>query len=140
MPLLSLITFLPLLGVLFLLLVRGEERTVESNAFWMALWVSLVTLFLALLAWFTYDRTLGGFQFVEEREWLPALGLSYRLGVDGISLPFVVLSALLTPIVIVASPHDPRTRPYLYDFILGTRNFNDRLVLCFRSIPVLYLL
>ena len=119
MPLLSLITFLPLLGVLFLLLVRGEERTVESNAFWMALWVSLVTLFLALLAWFTYDRTLGGFQFVEEREWLPALGLSYRLGVDGISLPFVVLSALLTPIVIVASRMiQERARTYMILFLV----------------------
>ena len=119
MPLLSLITFLPLLGVLFLLLVRGEERTVESNAFWMALWVSLVTLALALLAWFTYDRTLGGFQLVEERAWLPALGLSYRLGVDGISLPFVLLSALLTPIVIVASRLvKERARTYMILFLV----------------------
>ena len=119
MPLLSLITFLPLLGVLFLLLIRGEERTVESNAFWMALWVSLVTLFLAVLAWFSYDRTLGGFQLVEERAWLPALGLYYRLGVDGISLPFVLLSALLTPIVIVASRLvKERARTYMILFLV----------------------
>ena len=108
--------------------------------FWMALWVSLVTLFLALLAWFTYDRTLGGFQFVEEREWLSRFGvkLSTRCRWNFLALCRVVSS--VDSDCDCRQPHDPRTRPYLYDFILGTRNFNDRLVLCFRSIPVLYLL
>ncbi|MGR4000997.1 MAG: NADH-quinone oxidoreductase subunit M, partial [Alphaproteobacteria bacterium] len=127
MPLLSLIVFLPLVGVLFLLLLRGSEEAVARNAFWMALWVSSVTLLLALAAWFAYDSSQGGFQLVEESIWVAELGLGYRLGVDGISLPFVILSALLTPLVIVASRSiKTRVRDYmilflvLETFMLGT--------------------
>ena len=127
MPLLSLIVFLPLVGVLFLLLLRGPEEAVARNAFWMALWVSSVTLLLSLAAWFAYDGERGGFQLVEENLWIPQLGLGYRLGVDGISLPFVVLSALLTPLVILASRSiRTRVRDYmilflvLETFMLGT--------------------
>ena len=120
MPLLSLITFLPLLGVLFLLLIRGEERTVESNAFWMALWG------------LAGHPVLGGFGVVlvrphpwrvfnwwkNGRGFLP-WGCITAWALMGISLPFVLLSALLTPIVIVASRLvKERARTYMILFLV----------------------
>src|SRR5690348_3345426 len=93
--LLSLVTFLPLLGALFSLMVRGEEALVARNARFVALWASLGTFVVSLFIWFQFKRGSADFQFVEEVEWLPALGIGYRMGLDGISMPFVLLSTLL---------------------------------------------
>lgn len=119
MPLLSLITFVPLFGVIFILLVRGDEEVVARNSFWMAVWVSLVAFILSLSAWFSYDRAVGGFQLLEERTWIPSLGLAYRMGVDGISLPFVVLSTMLTLVAVIASRNVRyRMREYMILFLV----------------------
>ena len=102
-PLLSLTTFLPLVGVLLLLTVRGDEETVARSCRYAALWVSLATFFLSVIIWIGFDPSDPGFQFIDENEWLPAFGIAYRMGVDGISMFFVLLSTLLTPICILAS-------------------------------------
>jgi NADH-quinone oxidoreductase subunit M len=102
-PLLSLITFLPLLGAVFILFVQGEASIVARNARNVALWTSLITFVLSLFLWFGFDRSSADFQFVEKAAWIPSLGLSYHMGVDGISMMFVLLSTLLTPICILAS-------------------------------------
>jgi NADH-quinone oxidoreductase subunit M len=119
-PLLSIITFLPLVGALFILMVRGEEADVARNARWTALWASLGTFVISLFLWFLFDPAEPGFQFVEEHEWLPSLGIGYRMGVDGISMLFVLLSTLLTPICIVTSWHAIQTRvkEYMIAFLL----------------------
>jgi NADH-quinone oxidoreductase subunit M len=101
---LSLITFLPLAGVLFILMARDEKQEiVDRNARWIALWVSLITFLVSLVIWINFDTTSAGFQFVEEVIWLQELGLAYRLGVDGISMFFVILSTLLTVLCVGAS-------------------------------------
>jgi NADH-quinone oxidoreductase subunit M len=102
-PILSLITWLPLVGGLIIMSVRGDEATVASNARWTALWTSLIVLVLSLVLWVKFDTGEAGFQFVEEIPWLPEYGVGYKLGVDGISVLFVLLSTLLTPICILAS-------------------------------------
>jgi NADH-quinone oxidoreductase subunit M len=102
-PLLSLVIFLPLVGAGFILFVRGEAADVARNARWAALWASLATFLLSLMLWIGFDSTTGDFQFVEERQWIPALDIGYRVGVDGISLLFILLSTLLTPLCILAS-------------------------------------
>ncbi|MFO1188961.1 MAG: NADH-quinone oxidoreductase subunit M [Alphaproteobacteria bacterium] len=119
-PLLSLVTFLPLVGVVFILLTRGEARQVARNARSMALWTSLLTFGLSLFVWALFDPANGGFQFVERVEWLPALGLSYYMGVDGISMFFVLLSTLLTPICVLASwkAIETRVREYMIMFLV----------------------
>ncbi|MBI3710289.1 MAG: NADH-quinone oxidoreductase subunit M [Proteobacteria bacterium] len=101
--LLSLVTFLPLFGAAFIFLVSGEAEVVARNARWVALWTSLATFVLSLLLWAGFDTSSAGFQFVEHRNWLPALGITYHMGVDGISLLFVLLSTFLTPLCVLAS-------------------------------------
>ncbi|HEV7456912.1 MAG TPA: NADH-quinone oxidoreductase subunit M [Roseococcus sp.] len=119
-PILSLVTFLPLLGVLVILSVRGDEATVASNARWTALWTSLVTFALSLVLWFQFDRNSPDFQFVERLDWLPDYGVSYLMGVDGVSVLFVLLSTALTPLCILASWESVqnRVREYMIAFLV----------------------
>ena len=70
-PLLSLITWLPLVGCVVIMSVRGDEATVASNARWTALWTSLIVLVLSLVLWVEFDPGEAGFQFVENVPWLP---------------------------------------------------------------------
>jgi len=102
-PLLTLVTFLPLVGVLFILVLRGEAEAVARNARWIALWTSLVDFALSLALWAYFDPTRAEFQFVEHAEWLPGFNIAYHMGIDGISLFFVLLATFLTPICIVSS-------------------------------------
>jgi NADH-quinone oxidoreductase subunit M len=119
-PLLSLLTFLPLVGAGILLFIRGEEAVVASNARWTALWTSLIVFGLSLILWFSFDKTTADFQFVEQMQWMPEFGLGYHLGVDGISVLFVLLSTLLTPICILASWESVQTRvrEYMIAFLV----------------------
>ena len=97
---LSLVTFLPLAGVLAIILAA---RNNANTARYIALIVSLATFALSLQLLMGFDNSTAAFQFLEEVEWLPAYGITYRMGVDGISLPFVLLTAFLTPLCILAS-------------------------------------
>ena len=119
-PLLSLITFLPLLGAGIIMCVRGEEQVVASNARWTALWTSLITFGLSLILWAQFDKTSVDYQFVEQLSWLPEFGVSYIMGVDGISILFILLSTLLTPICILASWESvqSRVREYMVAFLI----------------------
>ena len=119
-PLLSLLTFLPLVGALIIMLVRGDAATVASNARWTALWTSLIVFALSLILWFQFDKSTADFQFQERVEWLGDFGVSYHLGVDGISVLFVLLSTLLTPLCILASWESVQTRvrEYMVSFLI----------------------
>ena len=121
-PLLSLVTFLPLTGAAFIFFfaVRGEEAEIALNTKRMALWTSLITFVLSLLLWFGFDRNTAAFQFVEKVDWMEGFGVSYYMGVDGISVLFVLLSTLLTPICILASwdAIKVRVKEYMIAFLL----------------------
>ncbi|MCA3554216.1 NADH-quinone oxidoreductase subunit M [Aestuariivirga sp.] len=117
-PILSVITFLPLLGVLFILLVRGDDETALRNMRWGAFWTTLVTFLVSLLIWAGFDSNASGFQFLEERSWLGAAA-TYKLGVDGISMPFVILTTFLMPICILASWRvTKRVKEYMIAFLV----------------------
>ena len=119
-PLLSLVTWLPLVGGLVIMSVRGDEATVAANARWTALWTSLIVFALSLVLWVRFDGADPGFQFVESATWLPQLGITYKMGVDGISVLFVLLSTALTPICILASWESitTRVREYMLAFLI----------------------
>ena len=119
-PILSLVTFLPLAGAFIILMVRGDEETVARNARWTALWTSLITFALSLVLWVRFDKSSAEFQFVERMEWLPDFGVAYHMGVDGISVLFVLLSTLLTPLCILASWDSVKTRvrEYMVAFLV----------------------
>jgi NADH-quinone oxidoreductase subunit M len=101
-PILSLVTFLPLIGAMFVLVVRGDDEIAVRNMRWTALFTTIITFVVSLSLWIDFDRSQAGFQFVEQRAWLGSFA-SYRLGVDGISMPFVILTTFLMPICIIAS-------------------------------------
>ena len=119
-PLLSLVTFLPLVGAGFILMIRGEPDVVARNARYVALWTSLITFVLSLFVWFGFDRGTAAFQFVEEAPWIPQFGITYHMGVDGISMMFVLLATLLTPICVLASWEaiQHRVKEYMIAFLV----------------------
>ena len=119
-PLLSLVTFIPLIGAGFIFVIRGEEEVVARNARYVALWTSLVTFALSLFIWFGFERGTAAFQFVEEANWIPEFNIAYHMGVDGISMPFVLLSTILTPLCILASwdAIKTRVREYMIAFLV----------------------
>jgi NADH-quinone oxidoreductase subunit M len=119
-PILSLVTFLPLIGAVFIMFVRGTDEVVARNARMTALWTSLITFVISIFLWVEFDNTTADFQFAEYHEWLPAFGISYQMGVDGISLLFVLLSTFLTPICILASWEaiQVRVREYMIAFLV----------------------
>jgi NADH-quinone oxidoreductase subunit M len=119
-PLLSIMTFLPLVGVLLILMIRGDEKDVAKNSQYMALYTSLFTLAFGLYMFVHFDPQSADFQFVEKSGWLKSLGFSYHMGVDGISMLFVLLSAFLTPICIVSAWGSIKTRvkEYMIAFLV----------------------
>ena len=122
-PLLSIVTFAPLVGALLILvMVRGDREATDRNARWLALWASLATFLISLLIWINFDTGTADFQFVEKTAWFKFPGgytLSYHMGVDGISMMFVLLSTLLTPICILCSWEiKSRVREYMAAFLV----------------------
>jgi len=120
LPILSLVTFLPLIGALAILIIKGKQEVVARNSRATALWTSLVTFGLSLILWTGFDRKSAGFQFVEKSLWIEDFDISYHMGVDGISVLFVLLSTLLTPICILASwdAIKTRVREYMIAFLV----------------------
>jgi NADH-quinone oxidoreductase subunit M len=109
-PLLSLVIFLPLAGAAFILLIRGEPEVVAQNARAVALWTSGITFLLSLLIFGNFDPTTHDFQMVEQAEWFVGFNINYHVGVDGISLWFVILSTLLTLLCVISSWYSIHTR------------------------------
>jgi NADH-quinone oxidoreductase subunit M len=99
-PILSLLLWLPLLGALLVILIPGANKTL-IRGFTMVF--SLFGLAVAAVVWSDFDGTTAGFQMVEKLEWIPSLGVSYHLGVDGISLLLVALTAFLLPVTVLST-------------------------------------
>jgi NADH-quinone oxidoreductase subunit M len=117
--LLSGLIFLPLVGAAFILLLRGDDEATRNNVRWTALITTLVTFLLSLWAWSLFDPATSAFQLVEERRWI-GTGLSYKLGVDGMSMPFVLLTTFLMPFCIGASwvSIQHRVKEYMVCFLV----------------------
>lgn len=106
-PILTIITFVPILGLLLVLLVpKGKEKTIK----WLATGISLIPLGLSIWLWLAYDMAAGGFQYIEKLPWIPALNVSYHIGVDGISIPLIFLTAFLTTLSLFYSSFTIHTR------------------------------
>ncbi|MFN3232699.1 MAG: NADH-quinone oxidoreductase subunit M [Alphaproteobacteria bacterium] len=118
-PLLSVITFLPALGALFALIPRGDNEVIGENLKRLALLVTSMTFLLSLLLWIGFDYDTASFQFVEEYAWLGG-SINYRMGIDGISLLFIILTTFLMPFCILASwdAIQHRVREYMIAFLL----------------------
>ncbi len=98
-PILSSIILIPFIGSLFILFIRGTPQNVEKNSKYVAIFSSLVNFFLSIFLWFSFDPTTSNFQFVETKIWMGGF-INYQVGVDGISILFIILTAFITPICI----------------------------------------
>jgi NADH-quinone oxidoreductase subunit M len=118
-PILSVVTFLPLVGALLVYVVRGDDEATRRNSRWIALWTTLITFAISLILVARFDPGVTDFQFVEKTPWLAA-GITYHMGVDGISLPFVILTTALMPFCIIASWKSVtvRVREYMMAFLI----------------------
>jgi NADH-quinone oxidoreductase subunit M len=117
-PILSVVTFLPIAGAIFIAFLRDDEAGAR-NARWVALWTTLITFAISLILVWRFDSSLADFQFLERRPWLGG-AITYAMGVDGISLPFVILTTALMPIAILASwtSIQSRVREYMIAFLV----------------------
>ncbi|MDJ0859946.1 MAG: NADH-quinone oxidoreductase subunit M, partial [Dinoroseobacter sp.] len=116
--LLSIITFTPALAALILaVFLRGDDEAAQRNAKWLALIATSATFLLSLILLFEFDPSNTGFQFVEESPWV--FGLTYKMGVDGISVLFVLLTTFLMPITIGACwTVEHRVKDYMIAFLV----------------------
>ncbi|KEJ97971.1 NADH dehydrogenase subunit M [Pseudosulfitobacter pseudonitzschiae] len=116
--LLSFTTFIPAVAALILaVFLRGSDAASQRNAKWVAMFATTATFLVSLFILFEFDPSNTGFQFVEQGEWL--LGLQYKMGVDGISVLFVMLTTFMMPLVIAASWNvDTRVKEYMIAFLL----------------------
>ena len=93
-PLLSIVMFMPLVGAVIIGFLNPEAK---GNARWVALWTTVITFLISLIIWVKFDPTNAGFQFVEQRGWLDVM--QFKLGVDGISMLFVILTTFLLSLI-----------------------------------------
>ena len=116
--LLSIVTFIPALAALILaVFLRGDDEAARRNAKWVAMTATSATFVVSLFILFGFEADDTGFQFVEEGEWI--LGLSYKMGVDGISVLFVMLTTFIMPLVIAASWNvETRVKEYMIAFLM----------------------
>jgi NADH-quinone oxidoreductase subunit M len=117
-PILSVVTFLPIAGAIFIALLRDDEAGAR-NARWVALWTTLITFAISLILVRHFDAGSADFQYLEKYPWLGG-AINFSLGVDGISLPFVILTTALMPISILASwtSVQNRVRAYMIAFLV----------------------
>ncbi len=105
LPLLSLIAFLPLVGMIVVIMLRDDDLIKRFSVIW-----SLIPLVLSVLLWFGYDQVTRGFQFEEFAPWIRSIGVNYHLGVDGFSVPLIFLTTMLATISLWYSSQDIDTR------------------------------
>lgn len=121
--LLSIMIFLPVISAFMIMLVRGEkgdEAIVERNVKNLAMLCTVFVLIIGIFMYQSFDPAAAGFQFVEKSEWFSKIGINYHLGVDGISIYFILLSVFLTPICILASWNSvkKRVKEYMIAFLI----------------------
>ena len=105
-PILSAVIFLPLLGTFFIFLSRSQNN---QSAIYVALFTSVVNFLLALFLWYSFDNNSPNFQFIEESNWISGF-IKFKLGVDGISILFIVLTAFIAPICIISCINSVKNR------------------------------
>tara|TARA_Y100000590_G_scaffold10517_1_gene12948 strand:+ start:3777 stop:5279 length:1503 start_codon:yes stop_codon:yes gene_type:complete len=103
-PILSAIIFIPLIGALFIFLIRGPHKNVEKNSKYVAIFSSLTNFLLSLFLWFSFDTSTSDFQFIEEKNWIEGF-INFQLGIDGISILFILLTTFIAPICIFSGIH-----------------------------------
>ena len=117
-PILSILIFIPVVGIFFMLLIRNNDDQSSQNLKHTALWIAFLNFIISLSLLFSFDLNNPDFQFVEKYAWIES-GISYHLGIDGVSILFVILTTMLVPICILASYESIKfsIKEYLISFL-----------------------
>ena len=103
-PILSAIIFIPLIGAFFIFVTTGVQKNVEKNSKYVAIFSSLTNFLLSIFLWYSFDTTTADFQFVEKKNWMEGF-INFQLGVDGISILFILLTTFIAPVCIFSAIH-----------------------------------
>ena len=103
-PILSAIIFIPLIGAFFIFVTKGIQKNVEKNSKYVAIFSSLTNFLLSIFLWYSFDTTTADFQFVEKKNWIEGF-INFQLGVDGISILFILLTTFIAPVCIFSAIH-----------------------------------
>jgi NADH-quinone oxidoreductase subunit M len=116
---LSGLLILPLIGAAAILIMRGDDPAKVNNVRWIAFWTTIITFILSLVAWYDFNPADPGFQLIEQKDWF-SHAISYKLGVDGMSMPFVLLTTFLMPLCVAASwkSIEKRVAEYMVAFLV----------------------
>tara|TARA_Y100001970_G_scaffold281642_1_gene392873 strand:- start:3775 stop:5256 length:1482 start_codon:yes stop_codon:yes gene_type:complete len=114
-PILSYLILLPVIGSFFIFFSKSKNKTYESSKY-IALFITLANFILSIYLWLIFDKTTSEFQFVENREWMLGF-VNYKVGVDGISILFIILTTFITPICVIAVNSSIKNR--LKDFLIA---------------------
>ena len=103
-PILSAIIFIPIIGALFIFITRGTQKNIEKNSKYVAIFSTITNFLLSLFLLFSFDASISDFQFVEKKNWI-AGAINFQLGIDGISILFVLLTTFIAPVCIFSGIH-----------------------------------
>lgn len=136
-PILSLITFLPIIGAFFIF-IFSSDKTESKNSIYVSLFTSFVNLFLAIFLWYSFDKSTSEFQFIEQASWINGF-IKFKFGIDGISILFIVLTAFITPICIISCINSIKQR--LKEFLISILVLESFMigVFCSLDLVVFYL-
>ena len=115
-PILSSITFLPLIGAFFVFLTQNDKGEINKGAIYISTFTSIVNLFITLFLWYSFDNQTSNFQFIEEISWISGF-IKFKFGIDGISILFILLTAFITPICIISCINSVKNR--LKEFLIA---------------------
>ena len=115
-PILSSITFLPLIGAFFVFLTKSEKGEKNNGAIYTSIFTSFVNFFICIFLWFSFDTETSDFQFVEEFNWISGF-IKFKFGIDGISILFILLTAFITPLCIISCINSIKNR--LKEFLIA---------------------
>jgi len=132
-PILSAIIFIPLVGALFILITKGTPKNIEKNSKNVAIFSSLTNFFLSLILWYLFDPSTSEFQFIEKRNWLDGF-ITFQLGVDGISILFILLTTFITPICIFSGIHSLKYK--IKEFLIAILVMETLMVGVFSSLDL----
>ena len=137
-PILSSLILLPLIGGLFILLSRSSDKSNYQSSKYVALFVSFANFFVSIYLWYIFDPNTSDFQFVENRLWLEGF-INYKVGIDGISILFIVLTTLITPLCIISVNQSINTK--LKEFLIAILVMESLMigVFCSLDLVIFYL-
>ena len=137
-PILSSIILLPSIGALFLFFIKGSEGKSLETIKYVALFVTITNFFLSIYLWYLFDESSSNFQFIEDKEWLDGF-INYKVGIDGISILFIILTTFITPLCVLSVNNSIKTR--LKDFLLAILLMESLMigVFCSLDLVIFYL-